>query len=188
MSRSTESAKRNFLWVLLFVSAACWTDNAEIGEMPGRPTAPPEGPSEAFPITGIWHVTVSGLSIWAPSYAKDKELGMVTWKLFLEGDSLTVLEYTPRGLDVVDSDPENFPYKKMRMEGAHVDRRNRRLTFKVDRSTHLHEAHGAFEAFELQLVDEELRGEYLAHEPLGVSGTGPDYPGRIRLVRYGSLY
>lgn len=153
---------------------------------PGSRPAPPVGGRGQRPaqhlLNGIWHVRVSDMGPFVPSYVLEKTLE-ATWKVILSGNRLTVLEYTlGSGSWVASSDPERLPYETMKVQNVQIDPNGKRVKFRIYRGFGTFDA---WEAFDLERVsDDEFYGAYKVHDRYGAPGTGPDYSGTVRLVRY----
>lgn len=129
-------------------------------------------------LDGLWWVRVEGLSIWAPPEATDKGYGLVLWKLSFVQDRLYVKQYVPSSQDPVffSGRLSDLPFKELPVLDLMVE--SSFLSFKVRGVLH------AYEVYRLEEVsDDVIRGAYLAYNPWGAPGYGPEYRGRLYLER-----
>jgi hypothetical protein len=129
-------------------------------------------------LDGLWWVRVEGLSLFAPQEAKDKEIGMVLWKLAFFNDKLYLKQFVPssdtplspsRGLG--DLPFTDVPLRDLIVSDSFIG-------FKIKGVL------DTYESFRLEdMTEDSVTGSYLAYNPYGPSGYGPEYRGKLSLTR-----
>ncbi len=140
----------------------------------------PAAHSDDLPdLSGTWTVRVEGLSIWAPRYALDKAIGVVTWKLSITPGDLSVQVAIP--------DPESDPPPNAEpaasafedVELRDVILRHDFVAFEVQGSGSAYEAY-RLERFSADRID----GSYTVYDRYGGGpGSGPEYHGHLILTK-----